>query len=98
MKTDNTFDPAALPPIEYAAAKHFEYYGSTLTTNTALKIALLAALGVIAILSFNNLRISRAMAHIKPVIVRIDDVGRAEAVNYVAGWTTNRKPRKFATS
>jgi type IV secretion system protein VirB5 len=81
MKTETTFDPAALPPIEHAAAKHFEYYGSTLTTNTALKIALLAALGVIALLSFNNLRISRAMAHIRPVIVRIDDVGRAEAVN-----------------
>ena len=75
MKTENTFDQAALPPIEYAATKHFEYYGSTLTTNTALKIALLAALGVIAVLSFNNLRISRAMARIKPVIVRIDDVG-----------------------
>jgi type IV secretion system protein VirB5 len=81
MRTDITFNPAALPPIEHAAAKHFEYYGSTLTTNTALKIALLAALGVIAVLSFNNLQISRAMARIKPVIVRIDDVGRAEAVN-----------------
>ena len=85
MKPETTFDPAVLPPIEHAAAKHFEYYGSTLTTNTALKIALLAALGVIAILSFNNLRISRAIAHIKPVVVRIDDIGRAEAVNYVAG-------------
>ncbi len=82
MKPATTFDPAALPPIEHAAAKHFEYYGSTLTTNTALRIALLVALGVIATLSFNNLRVSRAMAHIKPVIVRIDDVGRAEAVNY----------------
>ncbi len=90
MKPETTFDPAMLPPIEHAAAKHFEYYGSTLTTNTALKIALLAALGVIAILSFNNLRVSRAIAHIKPIVVRIDDIGRAEAVNYAQ---TDYKPQ-----
>ena len=41
MKTVTTFNPAVLPPIEHAAARHFEYYGSTLTTNTALKVALL---------------------------------------------------------
>lgn len=90
MKTP-AFHPADLPPIEVAAAKHFEYYGSTLTTNTALKIALLAAFGVIAVLSFNNYRVSKAMAHIKPVVIRIDDVGRAEAVN---GSRSDYKPQE----
>ncbi len=77
----NSFNPAALPTMEQATAKHFEYYGSTLTTNTALKVLLLIALLAVGVLSLNNYRISKAMAHIRPVIVRIDAVGRAEAVN-----------------
>jgi type IV secretory pathway TrbF-like protein len=86
----NSLNPAALPTLEQATAKHFEYYGSTLTTNTALKIALLGALSAVAVLSFNNYRVSKAMAHIRPVVVRIDAVGRAEAVNTS---TDNGKPQ-----
>ena len=32
------FNAAILPPIEQAARAEYEYYGSTLTTNTALKV------------------------------------------------------------
>jgi type IV secretory pathway TrbF-like protein len=73
---------AALPPIEQAAREEYEYFGSTLTTNTALKPALLCAFAVIAFLSWNTIRLSRVAASVKPLIIWINEVGRAEAVAY----------------
>ena len=73
---------ASLPPIEMAARQEYEYYGSTLTTNTALKFALLIALGVIALLGLDHVRMARIAANPQRIIVRINDVGRAEAVAY----------------
>jgi type IV secretory pathway TrbF-like protein len=74
-----------LPPAGYeygdARRAYVERYGSTLVMNTYLKIALLCvsmvAVGVTA-LAF---RIQRAAALVKPLVIRIDDVGRATAVN-----------------
>jgi type IV secretion system protein VirB5 len=73
-----------LPPTgyEYGGARHryVEQYGSTLVMNTYLKIALLClslvTVGLIA-LAF---RIQRAAEHVKPLVIRIDDVGRASAI------------------
>ena len=76
------FNAAELPPVEQAARHEYEYWGSTLTTNTALKIALLISFAVIAILSFNTVRIAREAANVKPLVVRINDVGRADVVAY----------------
>lgn len=73
---------ALLPPIEQAARQEYEYFGSTLTTNTALKVALLCAFAIIGILSWNTVRLSRVAASVKPLIIRINEVGRAEAVAY----------------
>ena len=39
-----------MTPIEQAARAEYEYFGSTLTTNTALKIALVILSAVIAVL------------------------------------------------
>jgi type IV secretory pathway TrbF-like protein len=75
-------DSALLPPIERAAREEYEYFGSTLTTNTALKVALLCAFAIIGILSWNTVRLSRVAASVKPLIIRINEVGRAEAVAY----------------
>src|SRR5258708_32055815 len=80
MKTP--FNPATLPPIEHAARQEYEYYGSTLTTNTALKAMLLCAFAVTALLSWNTVRVSRAAANAKPLVIRINEVGRADAVAY----------------
>ena len=65
------------------AKRHFvELYGSALVMNTYLKIALLLtgllALGLLAL----NFRTAARAATIKPLVVRIDEVGRAEAVQY----------------
>ena len=77
-----TLPHASLPPIEIAARQEYEYYGSTLTTNTALKFALLIALGVIALLGYDHVRMARIAANPQRIVVRINEVGRAEAVAY----------------
>lgn len=76
------FTSTSLPPIEQAAHLEYEYYGSTLTTNTALKAALLCAFVVISLLSWNTVRLSRIAAQVKPLIIRVNEVGRAEAIAY----------------
>src|SRR5262245_6377216 len=70
--------------MESAKRQFVELYGSALVMNTYLKIALvlvsLVALGLVA-LSFH---IANRYSEVKPLVVRIDDVGRAEAVQYDA--------------
>jgi type IV secretory pathway TrbF-like protein len=73
---------AALPPIEQAAREEYEYYGSTLTTNTALKAITVILSLVIAVLGFCLLRATNAALHVKPLVIRVNDVGRADAVAY----------------
>jgi type IV secretion system protein VirB5 len=80
-----TDHPITLPPpgYEYGEARrpYVERYGSALVLNTYLKIAVLAmslvATGALG-LAF---RIQRAAEHVKPLVIRIDDVGRASAVS-----------------
>jgi len=70
--------------IESARRQFVEIYGSALVMNTYLKIALvlvsLIAMGLLAL----NFRTAALAARVKPLVVRIDDVGRAEAVQYDA--------------
>jgi type IV secretory pathway TrbF-like protein len=70
--------------IESARRQFVELYGSSLVMNTYLKIALvlvsLVAMGLLAL----NFRTAALAARVKPLVVRIDDVGRAEAVQYDA--------------
>src|SRR5258706_11788072 len=70
--------------LENAKRQFVELYGSALVMNTYLKIAVvllaLVALGLVAL----NFRTVATYANVKPLVVRIDDVGRAEAVQYDA--------------
>ena len=70
--------------LENAKRQFAELYGSALLLNTYLKTAVvllsLVALGLVAL----NFRTAAQAAHVKPLVVRIDDVGRAEAVQYDA--------------
>jgi type IV secretion system protein VirB5 len=70
--------------IENAKRQFVELYGSALVMNTYLKIALvlvsLVAMGLVAL----NFRTEARAANVKPLVIRIDDVGRAEAVQYDA--------------
>jgi type IV secretory pathway TrbF-like protein len=68
--------------IADARQLYLEQYGSTMVMNTYLKLVLvlvtLALLGAL-VLSFSVYRWARNQ---KPMVVRIDEVGRATAVNY----------------
>ena len=70
--------------IESAKRQYVELYGSALVMNTYLKIALvlvsLVALGLLAL----NFHTAAKYSQVKPLVIRIDDVGRAEAVQYDA--------------
>jgi type IV secretory pathway TrbF-like protein len=61
---------------------YLEKYGDAIVTNHYLKIALallcLAALGLIAL----NQRTIRTFRNFRPLVIRIDQLGRAEAVDY----------------
>lgn len=77
---------ADLPPktLEDAKRQFVELYGSALVMNTYLKIALvLASLVALGLLGL-NVWTARRVAQVKPIVIRIDAVGRAEAVSYDA--------------
>jgi type IV secretory pathway TrbF-like protein len=70
--------------LESAKRQFVEMYGSALVMNTYLKLALLLvsllALGLLIL----NFRTQAATSSVRPLVVRIDEVGRAEAVQYDA--------------
>ena len=78
--------------LESAKRQFVELYGSALVMNTYLKIALvivsLIALGLLAL----NFHTASTYANVKPLVVRIDEVGRAEAVQYDATAYTPQPP------
>jgi type IV secretory pathway TrbF-like protein len=78
----STVPPYQLPPIEDAQREYVELFGSALVMNTYLKIALLSvsllAIGLLVL----NFRTQAKYEHVKPLVIRIDDVGRAQAVQY----------------
>src|SRR5260370_10136269 len=68
----------------FIAAKQLyaEQFGDAIVTNTYLKIALLAMALVSAGLIYANVRTVRMFQNFKPLVIRINDIGRAEAVKY----------------
>ena len=70
--------------MEGAKRQFVEVYGSALVMNTYLKIALvLVSLVALALVALNFHTASR-FSDVKPLVIRIDEVGRAEAVQYDA--------------
>ena len=74
MSDDRTFQDAK--------RLYLEQYGDPMVTNTYLKIALtlvsLVAVGLLVL----DLRTIRTFENFRPLVIRIDDLGRAEAINY----------------
>jgi type IV secretory pathway TrbF-like protein len=74
MSDDRTFQDAK--------RLYLEQYGDPLVTNTYLKIALtlvsLIAVGLLVL----DLKTIRTFENFRPLVIRIDDLGRAEAINY----------------
>ena len=72
----------ASPEITRAAERYLEQYGDPLVMNTYLKVTILV-LGVVCLTLAGLIYESqRALANMHPMIVRINDVGRAEAIDY----------------
>src|SRR3981189_3095402 len=68
--------------ITRAAERYLEQYGDPLVMNTYLKITILVLASVCLALAALVFRSQKALAHMHPLIVRINDVGRAEAIDY----------------
>jgi type IV secretory pathway TrbF-like protein len=70
------------PEITRAAERYLEQYGDPLVMNTYLKVTILV-LGLVSLaLAALVFKSQNALASMKPVIIRINDVGRAEAIDY----------------
>src|SRR5438309_4246399 len=72
------------PTKDFNAAKrqYIEQFGSVIVSNTYLKIAVLALSLVNVGLVVLNIKTYQAFGHLKPIVIRIDAVGRAEALHY----------------
>ena len=74
MSNDTTF--------QNAKRLYLEQYGDPMVTNTYLKIALVLISLVAIGLALVDLRTIRTFQNFRPLVIRIDDLGRAEAINY----------------
>ena len=68
--------------ITRAAERYLEQYGDPLVTNTYLKVTILVLAVVCTALAVLLFRGQMALANVHTLIVRINDVGRAEAIDY----------------
>jgi type IV secretory pathway TrbF-like protein len=70
------------PEISRAAQRYLEQYGDPLVTNTYLKLAMLCLAALCVMLGLLVFKSQKALASAKPFIIRISDVGHAEAIDY----------------
>ena len=73
---------AISPDITRAAERYLEQYGDPLVMNTYFKVTILVLAGIVILLGALVYRGQMALASVHPLIVRINDVGRAEAIDY----------------
>ena len=79
--------PAAaypVPPIANAQRRYVELFGSALVLNAYFRIAVLALCLVALALVGMNVYTMRRYSKVKPLVIRIDEIGRAQAVTYDA--------------
>jgi len=69
---------------ENAKRQFVELYGAPLLLNRYLKIALMLTVLLAASLVVLNFRTQAHYSYLKPLVIRINEVGRAEAVDYDA--------------
>ena len=70
------------PEITRAAERYLEQYGDPIVMNTYLKVTILVLAAISFVLAGLVYRSQRALADMHPMIVRINDVGRAETIDY----------------
>src|SRR5580658_6309324 len=83
MSTETTnIETKATPQITQAAERYLEQYGDPLVMNTYLKVTILVLATVCFALTALTFKSQTALANMHPMIVRINDVGHAEAIDY----------------
>ena len=70
------------PDISRAAERYLEQYGDPMVMNTYLKVTILVLAVVSLALAALLYKSQTVLANMHPMIVRINDVGRAEAIDY----------------
>jgi type IV secretory pathway TrbF-like protein len=81
METFRAQNPRS-PAVSRAAERYLEQYGDPIVMNTYLKATILVLASVCLMLGFLVFRSQKALANIHPLVIRIDDVGHAEAVDF----------------
>ena len=71
-------DPAFLE----AKRRYAEQFGDVVVTNTYLKLAVAALALVCLALVLSQVRVARTIAGFRPLVIRIDQIGKAEVVRY----------------
>src|SRR5450631_3115296 len=77
-----SLETKATPEITRAAERYLEQYGDPLVMNTYLKVTILVLAAVCVSLAGLTYKSQTALANMHPMIVRINDVGHAEAIDY----------------
>jgi len=72
----------ATPEITRAAEHYLEQYGDPLVMNTYLKVTILVLAVICLVLAGLVYRSQMALANLHPLIVRINSVGQAQAIDY----------------
>jgi type IV secretory pathway TrbF-like protein len=70
------------PEITRAAERYLEQYGDPLVMNTYLKVTVLVLAVVCLTLAALAWQSHRALANMRPLIIRINDVGHADTIDY----------------
>lgn len=70
------------PEITRAAERYLEQYGDPLVMNTYLKVTILVLCAVSLMLGALTYKSQKALANMRPLIIRVNEVGRAEAIDY----------------
>jgi type IV secretion system protein VirB5 len=70
------------PEITRAAERYLEQYGDPLVMNTYLKVTILVLCIVCLVLAALTYKSQRALANMRPLIIRVNNVGQAQAIDY----------------
>src|ERR1700719_2768169 len=82
MTTEATnLETKATPEITRAAQRYLEQYADPLVMNTYLKVTILVLAAVCISLAALTFKSQQALANMHPLIVRINDVRHAEAID-----------------
>lgn len=65
-----------------AAERYLEQYGDPMVMNTYLKVTVLVLAFVCAVLGALTFKSQNALTHLRPLIIRVSDVGHADAIDY----------------